>query len=57
MSDYLVIVLPIIVAILYFTTGMSWLYKKDYAEAMLWVCYSLSNIALVWIAINKINSM
>ena len=56
MTNYLIIIFPSIVALLYFATGITWAAKKEYAEAMLWTCYALSNIALVWIAINKLNS-
>jgi hypothetical protein len=45
-------ILPGIVAVLYFITAISYLFKRDYAWALVWFSYSLANIGLI-IAGNK----
>lgn len=44
--------LPLIVAILYLITAISFLLKRDYAWALVWFSYGLANVGLI-IASNK----
>ena len=45
-------ILPGIVAVLYFITALSYLFKRDYAWALVWFSYGMANIGLI-IAGNK----
>ena len=46
-SDYITLILPSIVGVLYFITGCAYLYKKEYAWAIIWLGYSFSQVGLV----------
>jgi hypothetical protein len=47
MLDTLVKVIPAIVAVLYGITALGYALKKDWPWALVWGCYSLSNIGLI----------
>lgn len=40
--------LPLIVAVLYALTAMSYVSKRDWPMAVLWFSYSVGNVAIVW---------
>lgn len=46
-------VLPLIVAVLYFLTAVFHLRKGETPAAGLWLCYSVSNIFMVWALIQN----
>lgn len=48
-EDIITIFIPSFVGILYFITGCAYLYKKEYAWAIIWVGYSISNFGLVFV--------
>lgn len=43
--------LPIVVFFLYAVVGICYLFKKDYAWALVWGSYALANIGLVLVGI------
>ncbi len=47
MMNWLIRSLPLIAAVLYFVVGMGYLFRKDYAWALVWVSYSMANVGLV----------
>jgi hypothetical protein len=46
-SDYITLLLPSIVGILYFITGCAYLYKKEWAWSVIFLGYSLSQIGII----------
>lgn len=44
---------PLIVAVLYAITGISYAYKNNAPLAMLWWSYALGNCCIVWACWNK----
>ena len=46
------VLLPSIVGVLYFITGCTYLYRKEYDWATVWIGYSIAQIGLV-VAGNK----
>jgi hypothetical protein len=47
MANKLTIYIPGIVMVLYAITGSAFLYKKDYAWALVWFSYALANLGLI----------
>lgn len=39
---------PIIVAVLYAITAVAYFRKAEHPLGLMWACYSVSNIAIVW---------
>jgi hypothetical protein len=40
--------LPLIVAVLYTITAIGCFSKREYPMAVMWFCYGIANIAVVW---------
>ena len=40
--------LPLIVAVLYAVTAMGCFSKRDYSMAVMWICYAVANVSVVW---------
>lgn len=51
--DNLIHVLPSVVGILYAIVGLCYLYKRDYAWAMVWISYALANVGLVLVGMRE----
>lgn len=47
------IVALILAIILYLVIGIDNLLKKDYPHSLMWVCYALANVALLWYELQK----
>ena len=51
--DILIVTMPSIVGALYFLTSFVYLYKRDYAWALVWFSYAMANVGLVLIGLKK----
>ena len=51
--DYLIVMMPSIVAVLYSVVGVCYVLKKDYAWAIVWLSYALANVGLILIGLKK----
>jgi hypothetical protein len=47
--DYIISILPAIVAFMYITVGFCYIFKKDHAWALVWLSYAVANLALIMI--------
>ena len=45
--------LPLIVAVLYAVTAIGCVSKRDIPMAVMWFCYSVANVAVVWACWNR----
>ena len=42
-----------VASLMYFLTGVSCIKDKDYSHAIMWICYGIANIALLWYEVEK----
>jgi len=49
--DVLIFIMPSLVGALYFIVAACYLFKKDYAWALVWFSYALANVGLVLIGL------
>lgn len=51
--EHLTAIIPGIVTILYFTTGLCYLLRKDFAWALVWISYALANLGVIIVGLRK----
>lgn len=49
MLDFFIKLMPSIVFVMYIIVGMAYMYKRDYAWALVWTSYAFANLGLVLI--------
>ena len=54
MIDFIVKVLPLISALLYFIVAIGYGVKKEWPWCLVWFSYGLANVAIVWAAWEKL---
>lgn len=53
MADKLIVLLPGTTMCLYFLTSLAFLYKRDFAWALVYTAYAMANIGLIWASLCK----
>jgi len=54
MIDFIVKVLPLVSALLYFIVAIGYGVKKEWPWCLVWFSYGLANVAIVWAAWEKL---
>ena len=51
--DSLIFIMPSLVGALYFIVAVCYMFKKDFAWALVWMSYALANVGLVLIGLRE----
>jgi len=47
-TDFCATVVPSVASLAYLSAGIANLYARQYAPAIMWICYAVANVALIY---------